>query len=825
MDAGPPLPFNQGGAARDINNPVQYYADGGAVQYFGPGGEVDADLKEQVDKRLGLFQELGLGSEEERSKALENQRRMSKSGMLFDIADAALRFAGTPIRPGMSLASTAAESLAASKLLPRISQRADKITEFEQKQLSDKRQMNLAALTQAETSLAAKVKSEAELVRQARGNAFQLAQLNLQQDFAKGENQSNREHALDLAQKKNEYQLTLQTIENDNSREAIRLRASLNEQLADINNKARSALAKDSLDQQLRIRNLNSADQFEQISIGHKNALSKLEKTKENEVERMKLNQQYTIQRDDHLAGIAEVAAETEMVFRAKEAALGRLQTWDVTKFNAELSKELQKNGFDESAIDREIKKTQQNFDNVLSMQEFDLKKKALEVDKKYKEASTVINQSALSDSQKQQIFNNILTMKQFEVQKGTADANQKYNAARLKIEQSQLSNAEKQQVLNNILSIEGLDLQKASLAVDKTYKEAKTALDAAAAAGISLDNKGDTLKYISNEERIEAYGRNELGENTSLFETVLADYFKEKPGSWDGANYVMNPAPKLPAKLIEAIKQRQAYVGANPDDKLSVPNFTGDVGLDGTVEAVSKVVFDPENPPSYGLDRGSWNKALFSGKNGSVQLDKNFWASVPTNIASDVDYTAPIGLSAIPLNFIRSYENLGFEIGLLEKISDGTIEFSEGQKDLTLLANRILLSATNLSDERVLKVIQLEIQKEVENIKPGILQYSTDTGASLNAVAKQLAGLIQKASEALPEYNGKLGDRSKKTIDKRRLLMDDTVGLLAEVLKVRDNFYSSFQDSSKSEKAVQTKEKNVGFLKGLKKRVLGEDD
>ena len=54
---------------------------------------------------------------------------------------------------------------------------------------------------------------------------------------------------------------------------------------------------------------------------------------------------------------------------------------------------------------------------------------------------------------------------------------------------------------------------------------------------------------------------------------------------------------------------------------------------------------------------------------------------------------------------------------------------------------------------------------------------------------------------------------------------MDDTVGLLAEVLKVRANFYESFQDSSKSEKAVQTKEQNVGFLKGLKNKVLGESD
>ena len=83
MDAGPPQPFNQGGAARDINNPVQYYADGGAVQYFSPDNKdrvvkSDPALRAELDKRLGLFQELGLGSDEDRAKSLENQPRFSR---------------------------------------------------------------------------------------------------------------------------------------------------------------------------------------------------------------------------------------------------------------------------------------------------------------------------------------------------------------------------------------------------------------------------------------------------------------------------------------------------------------------------------------------------------------------------------------------------------------------------------------------------------------------------------------------------------------------------------------------------------------------------
>ena len=109
------------------------------------------------------------------------------------------------------------------------------------------------------------------------------------------------------------------------------------------------------------------------------------------------------------------------------------------------------------------------------------------------------------------------------------------------------------------------------------------------------------------------------------------------------------------------------------------------------------------------------------------------------------------------------------------------------------------------------------QIQAEVENIKPGIFKYTTDTGASLNTVANQLASLIQKTSIALPEYGGKLGERSKATIESRRLLMDDSITLLAEVLKVRDNFYNSYEDQTKTKTQVFDKQDNINYLNKLR--------
>ena len=665
---------------------------------------------------------MGLGSQAERDASLANQKNLTQAQILFDIAGSAAQFAAAP--GGQSLAQILAKTVGDTQLFDKLSARTQSLANFETAQKKEERGIRLAALTSSEAALTARAKADAALNTQAIDNAFQLSVLDKQQTFKKGENETNRDHSLNMAEKQNEYQIALSKLAGNNSQSAIRLKGELNEKLAEINNQANSALAGDKFDQQMKIRNLNSADQFGQIALQHSNALDRLGKTEANELNRIQLNQDFTIERDDHLAGIAAAAVENNQIYKAYQNSLERLQKWEVTKFNAELSKELQKAGFDENAIDREIKSAQQTFANNVTEDQ--------------------------------------------------------------------------------------LNLQNYIAATDTQYKLQKLAIDKAAASAIKLDNKGDIMSYVSNEERIAKYGRNELGANTSLFETVLTDYYREKVGSWDGESYVMTPAPKLTDKLLKAIEQRQ-------NSGLSTPVFSGDVTTDGKV-VKEEIVFDVENPPDFNGDPTSWRKALFSGPNKSVQLDNALWASVPTNIATvGVDYTQPVGISAIPKSAQKFFENTVFELGLTDSISKGTIKFSEGQKDLTALANRILLSTTNMSDDRVLKMVQEQIQAEVENIKPGIFKYTTDTGASLNTVANQLASLIQKTSIALPEYGGKLGERSKATIESRRLLMDDSITLLAEVLKVRDNFYNSYEDQTKTKTQVFDKQDNINYLNKLR--------
>ena len=374
MDAGPPLPFNQGGAARDINNPVQYYADGGAVQYFSPDNKdrvvkSDPALRAELDKRLGLFQELGLGSDEERKKSLENQRRMSKSGMLFDIADAALRFAGTPVRPGMSLASTAAESLAASQLFPKISKRADSITELEQKQLSDKRQMNLAALTQAESSLA---------VKRAATEKKELATLNNTAEFLRLEEKNraavdlagvNQGYLLTQIDAKGDIQKQIENIKGNNSDRAITLRKALEARLAETQNNWTIAASKLDFRREKEKLGLKTIEDLKLIEERNKNSMIALDQTYQNriaelgvvnefdekklaiknqyELDKLDLTQQNNLALNTQRAGLETIARKDAQVFTAKEEVLKRAFQKAAAGREEELKLRMQALGFE----------------------------------------------------------------------------------------------------------------------------------------------------------------------------------------------------------------------------------------------------------------------------------------------------------------------------------------------------------------------------------------------------------------------------------------------------------------------------------------------
>ena len=149
MGGPAPVNFNRGGA-------VQYFSAGGPVQYFENGGETagQANAPYAADPRLqtlygqnqAFYGELIDPRQQE--AALEEQTRMTKAGILFDIAQGALSFAGRK-EGNMSTGERLAQSF--SPVIGNIGQRAAGLSEFKQGQAAEKRQMNMAAAQAAQS--------------------------------------------------------------------------------------------------------------------------------------------------------------------------------------------------------------------------------------------------------------------------------------------------------------------------------------------------------------------------------------------------------------------------------------------------------------------------------------------------------------------------------------------------------------------------------------------------------------------------------------------------------------------------------------------------
>ena len=161
-----PVNFNQGG-------PVVAMAPGGVVQ------RATTSFPEFQSLYAGL-----LGSPEEQQEKLEEQKRLTQSQMLFDIANTALAFA-TPGDRQMSAAERLADATRETQLFDKIGARAQSIKDFETKQEEAKRQLDTAALgtsisdaqsqIQAEAAAAA---AEAKLAAQDVGDVYSVTVTN-----------------------------------------------------------------------------------------------------------------------------------------------------------------------------------------------------------------------------------------------------------------------------------------------------------------------------------------------------------------------------------------------------------------------------------------------------------------------------------------------------------------------------------------------------------------------------------------------------------------------------------------------------------------------
>ena len=169
-DPGPPMPmpmgappvnFNQGGLVRrGDNQPVQYFQDANTNRVAGLN---PASLEDLFKQRQDLYQNVLGGT----AVDLEEQKRLARAQMLFDIAQTGLTFAA-PMpgeKIGMSPAQRLALAATTTQLPQTIGARAAELQKVKDTALQQQRAVDLAALQAAEAERTAGQKTLSDLAQ------------------------------------------------------------------------------------------------------------------------------------------------------------------------------------------------------------------------------------------------------------------------------------------------------------------------------------------------------------------------------------------------------------------------------------------------------------------------------------------------------------------------------------------------------------------------------------------------------------------------------------------------------------------------------------
>jgi len=746
-----PVNFNQGG-------PVVAMAPGGAVPNNLLGGELGNFYRD----RQALYQTVG-GSDAERQSEFDEQKNLTKSQMLFDIARGALAFA-TPGDRQMSAAERLAE--VAQPVIGNIGARAGELQKFKQGQKAEERALNLQALSSAENAFEAQkardanaAAAEAErnwkTTEKALDRAFEFQKIDKQFAFTRGENETERSFQERMTDRKLAMQQTLLELQGSQDERAILMRGQLQSELAQLNNAFKASL------------------QQSQFDFTTKERLG-VQEYQDNVLDQRFANDKaiLALQNDNTTAGIelrAKLQNENDTL----------KNEWLVAAKKLEFSNTLERDGIN-NANDIAKMELGQEYNVALTNLRGSLEKESRLSTQAFQAAEAVLNRQADKDRQmSDQEFKELMAKELRKFTKDEAEIDRQIAATQRSIENNFTAAADAR--AEKVLTI-----QDRAQILDEAYKLGQLALDEEAAKITQLGSKSDTaaITYIGNDERLNAYANNQLGDQEkTIFEQTVLNYINpDNSKVWDGTKYVFGKPLELAPKIEAAIEagnpeffKRMKQPGSGQIASTSTTGSNGTGSGDQTKKAVKLADATAE---------------LFN-TDGSVNLNAEAWSLTPTNrFKEGLPYRQTIGLSRVIPGIIAGTSE-GFAEVFGGDSTDEAKRHKAAGKALTAYSNDLLQFSTDVSGDRVLKFVQELIEKETEGTRPGGFFFKTDADAlgTLESLEDTLKQAMQTAARKLPEYGGVVGEYTPTQVTNLRDLMDRTKILLNETLSFKNAF------------------------------------
>ena len=394
----------------------------------------------------------------------------------------------------------------------------------------------------------------------------------------------------------------------------------------------------------------------------------------------------------------------------------------------------------------------------------------------------------------------------QAELKQMGIDANIEAASLANAVQQSQFMITKAQEDHRLLQGDEKLEIAAFQALVDKNYKAGKLALEDAASKVVLLGSKPktDQIEYISNVPRLDAYANGTLGDDTTTFEQAIADYLNPTE-SWDSAlgKYVQGKAPELSPRIKQSLLKgnKQFYNTLFGGDS---PTATST----DTVAATEGPINLAEEAPGLMLS------------DGTINIESSLFANAPkTLFKPDIDYSVAIGGSRILPSITKGLAEGASELNVGEGVGSEGQALSQANKDLDTLANRLFsITVDKSSDDRVLKMVQEKLEKEVESIRPGGFLIKTDADAlsSLNTISDSLQLIIKQNATKVPEFGGKSEGYKTEQVTKARETIIESILILNEVLAFRNQFQKGAAGSNDKPATEKGTQDAVDFLNSL---------
>ena len=779
--AGPdPMAMAAPGGAAPVN-----FRQGGAVQYFNPDNEervVQPDtgrLGELYDQNLALRQSI-MGSGDQASE-YEDQKKITQSQMLFDIAQGALAFA-TPGETQMSAAERLAQ--VAQPVLGNIGARTGDLQKFKQSQTKDARALKLDALGSAETMLdkeqatlaatkLAQQKLDAVSSENLLDRAQQLLILGEQNKFTKSQTETDQSFRSRLTDRKIEAQSVLAKLTGELNLEEIETRGRLTAELSAINNAFTKTMQESTFS--FKTKSTLSAQAYQT------SANAKL------------FENQKAIQAIGNTNDVAEITLRDKLLKENEVLAAGVGAAQRAVDFENVLKLEGVK-----TASQIKVMGVGAEQDKALATHRGAITAKQTSLNQAFTAGENVLNRIENKDARiSNQEFQKLLQNDMQDFQGTQKEKDRVIEGINRAFDEKLATRGADQKDTQ-------LTIQERAQALDEFYKSGMLSVEEAALSAVKLGSEAVTnqINFFADENRLQKYANNKLTPTeTAQFEGALLNYNKTTSGvTWDGKKFTQE-APALAPMLREAIITRQQNFPDLPKPKLgetallrpASSTVTG--GGDGDTVTGGGDGDTVTDADALQYDSPEFKQQLWSAERG-VNLNSPEWDRVPTEIIDEgVKYERATGMGEV-LTRVGNYftENLR-ELGGFRPMDRSQKELVQADKDIDTLRETILMEVTNWSENRVLATTQKALRKNLEDLKPGI--WKSDEGAlfTLQAVRGNLARAFGNYASKDPLYNPDVvGQYTKTQVTESRARSTEIRGMIAEV-NLLERAYSTYLD------------------------------